>query len=668
MPVTQAVPLFAYDRRDVQQKVAASLSSSFPPPPPPPPVRPPVGPSSNIVGSGRRRRRLRVVPVTVLTLITLLVVAYTVGVLMTRGKIPRGTTIGGIDVGGKTAAQAKTVLRNALGAKASAGIPVTAAEVSTTIDPAQTGMKVDIDKSVDGLGTSSTSPSSILDGLRKGTAHPLDIEVDHAALAKAVAGIAAKVDRAKSEGSIHYNGVTPVAAMPVIGRTLDQPQAVFAIETRFRSLTGDTTPIALTVALSQPKTSQQQLETALTTLAAPAVAGPLHLTYGSKSVDVPAATVAGVLTLQAGADGAIQITADQAKVAAAFLPLLGTIPTVTPTDAKISLVNDKPTITPSVSATTPDPVGLARAVPKAVVDPARHLVVPGKTTDPAFTTQDAQKLGIKEIIGAQDPNGGHTPHPCCRPRVHNLELITGIVNNALILPGQTFSLNGYVGERTAARGFVLAPEISGGAEKQAVGGGVSQFATTMFNAAYFSGMKIIEHHPHSFWISRYPPGREATVSWGGPDLKWQNNSPYGILVQSWDDGTATHVRFWSTPYWQVGWGSSPETNVTQPATTYMTPKELADPAGCVATVAETGFDITIWRTLSLNGQQVGTKQTWFHRYVPQPLHICKPNPTLSPSPGASGSPTPTKPGTPTPKPGTSATPTKKPTLTPTPKP
>ena len=51
----------------------------------------------------------------------------------------------------------------------------------------------------------------------------------------------------------------------------------------------------------------------------------------------------------------------------------------------------------------------------------------------------------------------------------------------------------------------------------------------MFNAAYFSGMKILEHHPHSFWISRYPPGREATVSWPEPDLKWQNNTPYGVL-------------------------------------------------------------------------------------------------------------------------------------------
>jgi vancomycin resistance protein YoaR len=617
------------------------------------------------------------VPITVLTLAALVVVAYAVGVLMTRGKIPRGTSIGGIDVGGKTITQAKALVRAGLEPKATAGIPVTAGPVTTTIQPAAAGLTLDVNRSVDQLGTTSMSPSSILHGFHRGTAHRAILVENDTTLATTVAGIAAKVDLPVREGSVHYNGVTPVAVNPQIGRALDQTKSVALILARFTSLTGSQATIALPVITTQPKTSQAQIDTALTTLAAPAVAGPLHLSYAGTSVDVPAATLASVLTLAAGPDGSIQATADEAKVAATFLPLLGTLPAVTPKDAKIALVDDKPHITPSVSATTPDPVALALAVPKAVVDPSRTLVVPVKTTDPAFTTADAEKLGIKAIVGAEDPNDGATPHPCCAPRVHNLDLITGIVNNAIILPGQVFSLNQYVGQRTTARGFVLAPEISGGAEKQAVGGGVSQFATTMFNAAYFSGMKIIEHHPHSFWISRYPPGREATVSWPSPDLKWQNNTPYGVLVQAWDDGTHTHVRFWSTPYWDVNWSSSAETHQTTPATTYETPDEISGKQVCVPTVAETGFDITIYRTDSHAGVSQ-PQESWFHRYTAQPLHICKPNPTLSPSPGASlspgapGSPTATpKPGSspgtsPTPKPTTTPTPTK-PSLTPTPK-
>jgi vancomycin resistance protein YoaR len=654
------------------------LSSSFPPPPPSPPASSPPPRPLNPRAGGRRRSRIRWVPVSILTLATLVVIAYAVGVLMTRGKIPHGTSIGGVKVGGKTVAQAKALLRSDLAPKATAGIPVTADGVNATIDPVTAGMTLDIDRSVDRLGTTSMSPSSILHGFGRGTAHDAVLKVDQAALTKAVAAVAAKVDRPVLEGSVHYKGVTPVAVMPQIGRKVDQGRAVTSVEARFESLTGNQAVIPLPVTLTPPKTSQAQIETALTQLAAPAVAGPLHLVYQGKTVDVPPATLAAVLTLAPAADGSIEATADPAKVAATFVPLIPELPTATPTNAKISLVDGKPHITPSVSALAPDPSKIAADIPAAIVSPDRTITVPAKATDPAFTTADAQKLGITQLIGSEDPNDGATPHPCCKPRVHNISLIAGIVNNALILPGQTFSLNQYVGQRTTARGFVLAPEISSGAEKQAVGGGVSQFATTMFNAAYFSGMNIIEHHPHSFWISRYPPGREATVSWPEPDLKWSNNTPYGVLVQAWDDGNHTHVRFWSTPYWQVAWSSSPETHVTQPATTYETPDELSGKQVCVATVAETGFDITIYRTLSLNGV-AKPQESWFHRYIPQPLHICKINPTASPSPGASfspGAPGSPKPGTPKPTTGPPATPTvspkpsvtPKPSLTPTPKP
>jgi vancomycin resistance protein YoaR len=616
--------------------------------------------------------------VTILLLAALVVGAYAVGVAMTRGKIQHGTSIGGINVGSKTVAQARALLREELEAKANTPVPVVADGITSTIQPAQAGMTLDIDASVAQLRAGSLSPSSILKSFAKGTSHKLVLHVDEAKLDNTIATIGSKVDRKVSEGTITYKGVTPVAVNPVIGRTLDEAKSAALVRDRFLSLAGTTTPITLPVTMIQPKTSQSQIDSALSK-AADAVSGPLHLSYNNGTVDVPAATLASVLTWTAQADGTVTAAADEAKVQAAFLPLLGNVPVVKPVNAKIALLNGTPHITPSISSVSPDPTGLADKVPAALASPTRTLTVPGKTTDPAFTTADAEKLGIKQLVGQQDPNGSATPHPCCRPRVHNITLIAGIVNNAIVLPGQVFSLNQYVGQRTADRGFVLAPEISSGAEKQAVGGGVSQFATTMFNAAYFSGMSVLEHHPHSFWISRYPAGREATVSWPEPDLKWQNDTPYGVLVQAWDDGTHTHVRFWSTPYWNVTWSSSPQTNVTQPATTYMTPDELSGKQVCVGTVAEQGFDITIYRSRSHPGVASPPDDQWFHRYIPQPLHICKPNPTASPgpgttfSPGAPGSPspgtspTPAKPGTsPTPKP--SVTPKATPSKTPSPKP
>ena len=70
-----------------------------------------------------------------------------------------------------------------------------------------------------------------------------------------------------------------------------------------------------------------------------------------------------------------------------------------------------------------------------------------------------------------------------------------------------------------------APQINAGELEDAVGGGVSQMATTIFNAAFFAGLDLVSHTPHEFWITRYPPGREATVSWGGPELIVRNDWP-----------------------------------------------------------------------------------------------------------------------------------------------
>jgi vancomycin resistance protein YoaR len=141
-----------------------------------------------------------------------------------------------------------------------------------------------------------------------------------------------------------------------------------------------------------------------------------------------------------------------------------------------------------------------------------------------------------------------TPHPCCAPRVTNIHRIADMVRGTLVGPGETFSLNGITGPRTAAKGFVSAPAIIDGEYVDDVGGGVSQFATTAFNAAFFAGVDITEYQMHSEYISRYPYAREATVFYPGVDLKFRNDTPYGIVVWPTYTGTSVTVQLWSTPY------------------------------------------------------------------------------------------------------------------------
>jgi hypothetical protein len=143
-------------------------------------------------------------------------------------------------------------------------------------------------------------------------------------------------------------------------------------------------------------------------------------------------------------------------------------------------------------------------------------------------------LGISELIGEFT-----TEHPADQNRVINIQRMADIVRGAVVEPGETFSLNGYVGERTQGTGFVPAGVIYNGVFAEDVGGGVSQFATTLFNAVFFGGLDFVQYQPHSIYIDRYPFGREATVSWPSVDLKFRNPTDFPVLI--WTEYTSTSI-------------------------------------------------------------------------------------------------------------------------------
>jgi len=157
--------------------------------------------------------------------------------------------------------------------------------------------------------------------------------------------------------------------------------------------------------------------------------------------------------------------------------------------------------------------------------------------------KEAAGLGVKEVVGEFT-----TRHAAGQPRVKNIHLIADLTRGVLIAPGETFSVNKFVGKRTAEKGFVEAPVIEQGEFSTDIGGGVSQYATTLFNAAFFAGLDIPEHKAHSIYISRYPFGREATLAYPSVDLKIHNNSPYGVVIWPTYTASSITVQLWSTKF------------------------------------------------------------------------------------------------------------------------
>ena len=161
-------------------------------------------------------------------------------------------------------------------------------------------------------------------------------------------------------------------------------------------------------------------------------------------------------------------------------------------------------------------------------------------TDPEFTSADAHQMNIRHLVSSFT-----TYHKCCQNRVHNIHLMADAVDETIVMPGDTFDLNKHVGRRTEARGFREAGTIMFGELVDTVGGGVSQFATTFYNAVYWGGYEGNAQKPHSLYFNRYPVGIEATVSWPNPTLRFTNDTDSAILIKTEYGDTYLTVKFYS---------------------------------------------------------------------------------------------------------------------------
>ncbi len=227
--------------------------------------------------------------------------------------------------------------------------------------------------------------------------------------------------------------------------------------------------------------------------------------------------------------------------------------------AKFSIVDGRPIIVPASETVICCRAESVAGIGPALLTPASPPADDGSDKgDPRVVTLEPEIVGSDEGVAEleslgiiEEVSSFTTKHPCCANRVTNIHRFADLMQGAIIRPGENFSLNSYVGERTIAKGFVADHAIVEGVLEDQVGGGVSQFATTFFNASFFAGLNFNEYQSHSLYISRYPRGREATISWRKPDLSVKNTTGYGILVWPTYTDTSLTVTFYSTKHIDV---------------------------------------------------------------------------------------------------------------------
>ena len=271
------------------------------------------------------------------------------------------------------------------------------------------------------------------------------------------------------------------------------------------------------------------------------IADGLEVTIRADTVQVSTSELATWLVIEID-NGAAELAIDE-ELATTYLTSQFPDPIVEGTDATITVENGKP----EIIGGTPDTVccdhQLGAKVLRALESGTAEVQLDGKEGKRQFGRKWARGLGIKELIGEFETF--YTPG---QSRVANIARISEITRGVIIEPGDTFSVNDFVGRRTAEDGFVAAGVIYQGVFSEDVGGGISQYATTLFNAAFFAGLDFGEYQSHSIYISRYPYGREATLNYPHPDLQIVNTTPHAVMLWPTTDEDSVTVRLFSTRF------------------------------------------------------------------------------------------------------------------------
>jgi vancomycin resistance protein YoaR len=575
----------------------------------------------------------------------LLVVALAAGLLAVQelsaaGQVRRGVRVGGVALSGLSRAAAADRLRAAARAVQTSPLTLEAGAASLRLPRSRAGVELDVEASVAAamaVGRGSPFDLHRFTGWFRHVDLPWRARVVGTRLDRQLAVLDRKVGSEVREPTLRIGGrtlaqgaapdpgsgaasgsagagsgpgavaVELVAGRP--GRVIDRAGAGAALLAAAAAPAG--TQVRLPVG-QRPPTVTPQAAQAAADRATALLQAPVEVTAGGGSADLRPADLAPLVRTQAAA-GQLRIGLDSAGLDR-LLRREARFAYTEPRDARFQPTGSRVRILPGVAGLEVVPRKAAAAVLEAGTGggPDRSAALPTTATQPQLTTREAKALGVKEVMSTYTTtfNAGDVP------RVHNIGLIAAAVDGSLVRPGEVFSMNAATGERTAAKGYRTAHVIQNGEIVDGLGGGVCQAGTTMFNAAFFAGLPVPERRNHSLHISHYPMGRDATLDWPGTDLKFRNDSPYGIYITGRATPSTLTFTFWSTSRgFKVTAGTSAASNFRAPPTRYKDDPTLPKGEEVVEESGSSGFDVTVSRTVTKGGTVV-RRDSFVSHYSP----------------------------------------------------
>jgi vancomycin resistance protein YoaR len=544
-----------------------------------------------------------------------------------QDRIAGGVRIAGVDVGGLTKYQAVARLRAHAARLQSVPVSFVAGPRRFAIRPEQLGVTAAWGQAVE-QAIERGSGFAVVRGYKRLRLRfdPVTIEPSarayDAAVNYEVGVLADKIDLPHVQARLVRRGLAVRVFGGRTGRLLDRPAAARAIVDALAGFSRR--PVELPVRTDPPTVTVADLAP-VRRLARRAVSAPVTLARGAAAVGITRWQLAGMLQLPAGGAGKLAIGGPAANKFFARLDHRVSKPAV---DARFAVDGSHVTILPSQTGTAIDVPRTVASVLAAAERRHRRVAYLAETVvRPTRTTAQASAMGITGIVGSYETYFGGIAN-----RIHNVELVAHLVDNKLIAPGATFSFNGTTGARTAEKGFVDAPVIINGELQTALGGGVCQVSTTVFNAAYEAGLPITARTNHALYISHYPLGRDATVDYPDVDLKFVNDTKHWLLLRTFVTSSSLVVNLYGAPQHRRVETETAPLRVVSSAPVEVTVDRSLSPGETV--VDDPGAPATsTWvrrKVYSASGKLL-YDSTWYSSYVASPeLERVGPKPVKKP--------------------------------------
>jgi vancomycin resistance protein YoaR len=569
----------------------------------------------------------------------------TLAVLWTaqRGAVLPNTSVVGVDVSGMSPEEVREALAPTVAAREGDVVTFSFEDETYSVAPSDVGYRIDLDTTVEvALSRGRTGlPGDALERLRSLRTHrdlALAERYDEDRIAAWVEQVADQVDRDRSPGSVEADPDTLEVRVeyPHGSATVRQDETVEALRTAL--VQEGPVELELPVATTPQNVPDEDVD-AVADQVRRAIDAPLVLRASGTSLTLEPATIARLIEVNERRVGA----ADDDETALATVELAVTVERLeevlgdtvdrfdrAPQDARYVIGRTPPTtfddpgsttfrpvaaaaeVEPSVDGIAFDPPAAATQLTELLRQGAREAELRVEVVEPDLPTSRAEQLRPTHLLGTFT-----TYYQAGQVRNANIQRLADVIDGAQVPPGGQFSINNISGERRCDKGYEPAGTIVRGELVDTCGGGVSQFGTTTFNAAFFAGVQLDQWKAHSWYISRYPMGREATLSYPELDVRFTNTTDAVIVVKTSHTDTSVTVSIYGQPIADAVSATHGEpTNPTQPETQTRTTDEL--PCGREREVQgeSEGFTVEVVRTVDRTD---GTTDTRTIRtvYVPQ---------------------------------------------------